>query len=122
MIEKIKFWIKQKVTTRFIEFLGKKRILVTSIPNDNKSLVSDLFLYKIENGWNTFFELLNYSRILDLKSLNIFDYKITIKFFNSEGEFLQDYKIKSSKNFRSTLDIKKIANDLKIFKSQREDR
>ena len=77
MIEKIKFWIKQKVPTRFIEFLGKKRILVTSIPNDNKSLVSDLFLYKIENGWNTFFELLNYSRILDLKSLNIFDYKIS---------------------------------------------
>jgi len=117
MIEKIKFWIKQKVPTRFIEFLGKKRILVTSIPNDNKSLVSDLFLYKIENGWNTFFELLNYSRILDLKSLNKFDYKITIKFFNSEGEFLEDYKIKSSNNFRSTLDIKKIANDLKIFKN-----
>ena len=30
---------------------------------------------------------------------------------------MQDYKIKSSKNFRSTLDIKKIANDLKIFKN-----
>ena len=116
MIDKIKFWIKKKIPSRFLELLGKKRILVTSIPNDNKSIVSDLFLYKIENGWNTFFELLNYARILDLKSLDNFDYKITIKFFSSDGDFLKDYKIKSSKDFRLTLNIKKIANDLKIFK------
>ena len=73
MIDKIKFWIKKKIPSRFLELLGKKRILVTSIPNDNKSIVSDLFLYKIENGWNTFFELLNYARILDFKSLDNFD-------------------------------------------------
>ena len=50
MIDKIKFWIKKKIPSRFLELLGKKRILVTSIPNDNKSIVSDLFLYKIENS------------------------------------------------------------------------
>ena len=114
---KIKFWIKQNVPTRFLEFLGKKGILISSIPIDEKSIISDLFVYKIENGWNTFFELLNYSRILDLKTLNDFNYDITIKFFSSSGVFLKDFKTKSSISFRSTLDIKKIANDLGIFKN-----
>ena len=117
IIRKIKFWIKQYIPTRFLEFLGKKGILISSIPIDEKSIISDLFFYKIENGWNTFFELLNYSRILDLKTLSNFNYEITIKFFNSSGIFLKNFKIKSSIFFRSTLDIKKIANDLGIFKN-----
>jgi len=117
IIRKIKFLIKQYIPTRFLEFLGKKGILISSIPIDGKSIISDLFVYKIENGWNTFFELLNYSRILDLKTLNDFNYEITIKFFNSSGVFLKDFKTKSSIFFRSTLDIKKIANDLEIFKN-----
>lgn len=117
IFRKIKFWIKQYVPSRFLEFLGKKGILITSIPIDEKSIISDLFVYKIENGWNTFFELLNYSRILDLKTLNDIKYDITIKFFNSSGVFLKNFKTKSSISFKSTLDIKKIANDLGIFKN-----
>ena len=34
MIEKIKFWIKQKVPTRFIEFLGKKNVMMVFYPKD----------------------------------------------------------------------------------------
>ena len=117
MIRRIKFLIKQYIPTRFLEFLGKKGILVSSIPTDEKSIISDLFLYKIENGWNTFFELLNYSRILDQKKIDNFNYDITIKFFSPSGVFLKDFKTKSSTFFRLTLDIKKITKDLEIFKN-----
>ena len=117
IFKKIKFWIKKSIPTRYLEFLGKKGILISSIPKDEKSIISDLFVYKIENGWNTFFELLNYSRILDLKTPDDFKYDITIKFFNSSGIFLKNFKIKSSVSFRSTLDINKIASSLGIFKN-----
>ena len=39
IFKKIKFWIKKSIPTRYLEFLGKKGILISSIPKDEKSII-----------------------------------------------------------------------------------
>ena len=113
MINKIKQWLVNNVNSKYLELLTGKGISITKIPIKG-SAVSDLFPLRIEDGWNTFFELLNYYQILNPEDKNIISGAAEIKFYDIDGIFLKTHKIKNSTRLKHTLNLKEIANQLGI--------
>jgi hypothetical protein len=114
MKQKIKFWIKKNIPPKFIDLFTNKGILITKIPSSENAIISDLFPYRIEDNWNTYFMLLNFPQMLDPKAFNEKPYKIEIIFFNKGGEKVSKYILESTGSLKTVLNIKKIANKLNI--------
>ena len=114
MIEKLKSWIKKKINSRYLELFSKKWISITKIPKYNCEIVSDLFPYRIENSWNTFFELLNYKKLLYPNTNTNEGYAIEIRFFDKKGTFLNKYLVENYRDIKTTLNIKYLLNSLNI--------
>lgn len=113
MRNKIKSWLINNINSKYLELLTGKGISITKRPITG-SVVSDLFPLRIEDRWNTFFELLNYDQILNPEKDNIKNSSVELKFYNKKGHFLKSYSIKNSKRLKNTLNLKKIANQIGI--------
>ena len=113
MRNKIKSWLINNIDSKYLELLTGKGISITKRPIIG-SVISDLFPLRIEDGWNTFFELLNYQQILNSEEQNIISGAIEIKFYDKDGIFLKTYKIKNITRLKYTLNLKEIANQLGI--------
>jgi len=110
MINKIKQWLVKNINSKYLELLTGKVISISKTPVKG-SAVSDLFPLRIEDGWNTFFELLNYYQILNPEEQNIINGAVEIKFYDICGIFLKTHKIKNSARLKHTLNLKEIANE-----------
>ena len=113
MIKKIKQWLINNVNSKYLELLTGKGISITKTPIMG-SAVSDLFPLRIEDGWNTFFELLNYYQILNPEEQDIISGAVEIKFYDIDGIFVKTQKIKNSARLKHSLNLKEIANQLGI--------
>jgi len=114
MINKLKSWLIKNVNSRYLELISKRGISITKTPLRG-SVVSDLFPLRIEDSWNTFFELLNYHQILNPKDQNIESVNVEIKFYDKEGIFLKSHIIKNNNKLKQTLNLKNISNELGIY-------
>ena len=65
IIKKYKLWILKNIDSKYFEILNSKYTYLTKIPNNKHAVISDLFPLRIENNWNTFFELLNAPRLIN---------------------------------------------------------
>mgnify|MGYP006079846331 CR=1 FL=1 len=113
MMNKLKSWLIKNVNSRYLELISKRGISITKTPLKG-SVVSDLFPLRIEDNWNTFFELLNYQQILNPEDQNIECVTVEIKFYDKEGIFLKTHKIKTNNKLKQTLNLKEISNQLGI--------
>ena len=66
--EKIKSWLIKNVDSRLFELVSSKYTFTVKVPNNENHVISDLFPLRIENDWNSFFELLNIPRLIDPSS------------------------------------------------------
>ena len=58
--EEIKSWLLKNIDSRIFELISSKYTFTVKVPNSKNHVISDLFPLRIENGWNSFFELLNF--------------------------------------------------------------
>ena len=114
MISKIKSWLVKNIHSKYLELLSKKGVSITKIPLKG-SVVSDLFPLRIEDGWNTFFELLNYHQILNPEEQNFINGNVEVKLYDKNGIFLKAQKIENNTKIKHTLNLKNIANQLGIY-------
>ena len=87
MNKQIKRFIKKNIPSRYLELLSHKAISITKIPDDG-SVISDLFVLRMENQWETFFECLKFNTIFypnDISNLK----KVVFCFYNKKGNTLQ---------------------------------
>ena len=54
MTERLKKFIKNNIPAQLIELLFSKKVAITKIPS-RKAIISDLFINRIENNWETHF-------------------------------------------------------------------
>ena len=112
MKSKIKEYIKRIVPARWLEFFSHKAITITKIPNKG-SIVSDLFILRIENGWETHFEFLQFDSLLNpsrqISSTNVFFY-----FYSKDGEYLMKKEISIPEKIKTTININKIASEFEL--------
>ena len=85
---------------------------LTKVPSDSNAKISDLFIWRHDKNWQTFFELLDMASILgDTK-----EHKADIIFFNYQGKQIHKQLLILNTNKRNTLDISKMLADINTNK------
>lgn len=114
MNKQIKRFIKKNIPSRYLELLSHKAISITKIPDDG-SVISDLFVLRMENQWETYFECLKFNTIFypnDISNLK----KVVFCFYNKKGEYISEKEVKLSSSIKTTLNVNILAKDLNISK------
>ncbi len=112
MKKQFKQFIKKNVPARFLELFSSKAVAITKIPK-RESIISDLFILRCENGWETFFECLAFDKLLNPKVIGS-KQKLLFCFYSKKGHFIAKQKVTFSSYIKKTLLVNKIANDLGI--------
>ena len=112
IIRSFKDWIKNNIPSRFLEIISSKAISITKIPKA-KSSVSDLFILRIENNWDTYFECLHFYSLFDPKNI-INPQEVEFCFYNKSGYFMGKKNIVLKSNFKNTVNISNLAKSLGI--------
>jgi hypothetical protein len=115
LVNRLKSWIVKNFDSKYFEIFGNKYIYLTKIPSGSYDVISDLFPLRIEDNWNSHFELLNLPRLINPIGDLVYFNEIEIYFFNKKGDFLNSYNISMHDELKTTIDLKKIANSIGIF-------
>jgi hypothetical protein len=86
---------------------------LTKKPINPQSAISDLFIWRYNKNWNTYFELLDLASLFGEKDLHQAD----IVFFNNNGEKFHQQSIELSGLCRQVLDISRLLSALKQLPS-----
>ena len=111
----VKSWLLNNIDLRYFEFISSKYTFTTRIPNARKDVISDLFPLRIEEGWNSFFELLNVPRLIYPSSSKSTTNNVKFMFFDSSGLLNGEFEINIENQLKSTIDLKKLCHQLNIF-------
>ena len=114
MKQSIKNFLKKNIPPRYIELITNKGVALTKIPN-GEAIISDLFVLRIEDGWETFFEYLQFQSLLNTDE-NQLTKSVHIVFFNQKGLSVGDREVKVKKALKTTLNVNQIAKDIGIEK------
>lgn len=85
-------------------YLRAKMNLVR-VPNETNSAVSDLFPFRIDDGWETNFELLNIPFLIDPLNQSDISYNVRFVFFDEKGNFFHQWTTEQKGCFRRTISI-----------------
>lgn len=93
-----------------INFL-RNQVSLVNIPYNKESVISDLFPFRISNGWETHFELLNIPILIDPEHQTNNSYKVKFMFFDETGKLFYEW-IKEEKGcLRQTISLNEIITD-----------
>ncbi len=112
MIKQLKTIIKKYIPSQFMELISSKGISLIKIPR-KKGVISDLFIFRIEKGWKTYFECLHMETLLSNKK-NRNDYNVNFVFYDHFGNCIGQKKINIKNSLKTTINISKITNELGI--------
>lgn len=113
MKENLKYFIKKNFPVSIIEFFSSKKVWITKAP-ERKSVVSDLFIFRINGNWETHFELLNIQHVMSPGDKTTTSNKAIVFFFNKDGELINNKEVETSVEMKKSININKLAKDLKI--------
>ena len=82
---------------------------LTKKPRNPQSVISDLFVWRYNKDWATFFELLDLASLFGEKG----KHQVEIVFFDNHGNKFHKQSIELNGLFRQVLDISKILSELK---------
>jgi len=112
MKQQVKQFIKKNIPARYLEIFSSRAIAITKIPKNN-AVISDLFVLRCEAGWETYFECLDFDRLLNANHDNSTQ-KLTFCFYSKEGQFIAEKEIILTSAIKTTLLVNKIASDFNI--------
>lgn len=115
MNEKIKYWIKKNIPARYTELLFPAKVRITKVPSKGAT-ISDLFILRMEDNWQTFFELINVNQIINPTQLEFKHEKVNFLFYNSVGKFIGSKEIDMPLQMKKTINVNQIAKILGINK------
>ena len=112
MKQYLKHYLKKNVPARWLELFSYKAVSMTKIPPTD-AVISDLFVLRVEDGWETIFEclqletLLNPSKKRDIQTL-------IFCFYTKTGKFIKERKVTLSNEIKTTININQLVEDLTI--------
>ena len=105
LYKKIKNSAVKNINPKYLELISKRGITLSKIPKHSSSVTSDLFLYRIENNWSTFFELLNVNYLIDNDNLKYKIFEVEIIFFNNSGDLVERFEESTGLRLIKTLSL-----------------
>ena len=115
MKEKVKYWIKKNVPARSIELIFPDKVGIAKVPSKGAT-ISDLFILRMEDKWQTFFELLNINQIINPTQREVKQESVRFLFYSKTGEFLGSKEIDLPIHMKKTVNLNQIASTLGITK------
>ena len=112
MKQYLKHYLKKNVPARWLELFSYRAVSMTKIPPAD-AVISDLFVLRVEDGWETIFEclqletLLNPSKNGDIQTLNFC-------FYTKTGQFIKEKKVTLPEEIKTTISINLLVEDLSI--------
>ena len=89
----------------------RNQVTLVKIPYNKQSVISDLFPFKIHNGWETYFELLNIPILIDPKSQVNNTYVVRFMFFDENGNLFYEWNKQKKGCIRQTISLSEIIKD-----------
>ncbi len=113
--------VSQRIKNSVIRFLPKSvvrflknQVSLANIPKQKKSVVSDLFPFRIHDGWETYFELLNVPMLIDPQHQKNTKYSVRFIFFDESGKCFYEWNKEEQGCFRQTINLNELLNDKSI--------
>lgn len=114
MKKNIKYFIKKHIPSRYLELLFNKGISITKTPK-KRSVISDLFVLRIEGNWETYFECLQFNNIFNPDD-KINPQEVIFCFYSKSGKYIGEQNIIISNSIKYTLKVNDIAKKFNIKK------
>jgi hypothetical protein len=96
-----------KLITDFL----RNQVSLVNIPYKKKSVISDLFPFRIHNGWETHFELLNIPILIDPAHQANNSYNVKFMFFDETGSLFYEWVKEEKGCLRQTICLNEILKD-----------
>jgi len=112
MKQYLKHYLKKNVPARWLELFSYKAVSMTKIP-PRDAVISDLFVLRVEDGWETIFECLQLETLLN-PSKNGDIQTLIFCFYTKTGQFIKERKVTLPKEIKTTININQLVEDLTI--------
>ena len=112
MKEHLKQFLKKNIPARLLELFYYKAVTITKIPTDD-AVISDLFILRVEDGWETYFECLQFDSILNPKR-EVEPQTVIFCFYTKGGLFITERKLTLSKEIKNTINVNELVKDLSL--------
>ena len=113
-LDNLKYLIKKTVSPRYLEIFSHKAVLITKIPKE-ESTISDLFVLRHEDNWETSFECLQLNNLIYPEN-KIKRMKVVFFFFSKKGRHLGEYKFSLPKKIKTTISVGSLAKKIGVKK------
>ena len=112
MKQHLKQFLKKNIPARMLELFSYKAVSITKIPAHNV-VISDLFVLRLEDGWETYFECLRFDALLN-PNLELGRQTVIFCFYTKEGQFITERKLTLSKEIKKTINVNELVGDLSL--------
>ena len=113
MISVFKNFIKKNIPSRYLEFFSYKAISITKIPDYKGAVISDLFILRLEDGWETYFECLKFNNIFNPNE-KVNQQRVVFCFYKKTGQYILEREVKLSASIKTTLNINQLVHGLNL--------
>lgn len=112
MKARLKHFFKKYIPSSIIELIAPNSISITKIPPKG-AVISDLFILRIENGWKTYFECLQYETLLNPKE-KVESHTLVFCFYTKGGQRLTEREVTLSLGIKSTINVNQLISDFPL--------
>ena len=112
MKQHLKQFLKKNIPARMLELFSYKAVSITKIPADD-AVISDLFVLRVEDGWETYFECLQFDSLLNPKR-EFGPQTVIFCFYTKGGQFITERELTLSKEIKNTINVNELVKDLSL--------
>ena len=112
MKQYLKTFLKKNVPARWLEMLSSKAVSITKIP-PRDAVISDLFVLRVEDGWETYFECLQFDALLNPNE-EIELQTVVFCFYSKAGQLITERKLTLPREIKTTINLNQLVEDLNL--------
>ena len=112
MKQYLKTFLKKNVPARWLEMFSAKAVSITKIPPMD-AVISDLFVLRVEDGWETYFECLQFDALLNPNE-KIELQTVIFCFYSKAGQLITERKVTLPKEIKTTINLNQLVEDLNL--------
>lgn len=112
MKQYLKTFLKKNVPARWLEMFSSKAVSITKIPPMD-AVISDLFVLRVEDGWETYFECLQFDALLNPNE-EIELQTVIFCFYSKAGQLITERKLTLPREIKTTINLNQLVEDLNL--------
>ena len=112
MKQQLKYFLKNNIPARYLELLSYRAVSITKTPQKG-SVISDLFVLRMEDGWETYFECLQFNSIFNPHE-NANPQKVIFCFYTKTGQFITERNVVLPSAIKTTLNVNELVKDFNL--------